>query len=53
MAMSGYRFPRDVSAQSVDEFLEVLPPIVAKVRDTVRAANASRPAERPCSEVIA
>ncbi|HEY2312078.1 MAG TPA: aminotransferase class V-fold PLP-dependent enzyme [Streptosporangiaceae bacterium] len=31
--------PRGVSAQSVDEFLEVLPPIVAAVRDTVRAAT--------------
>ena len=33
--------PRDVSAASVSEFLRVLPPIVAKVRDTVRAANAA------------
>ena len=32
--------PRDASAQSVDEFLRVLPPIVARVRDTVRAASA-------------
>jgi cysteine desulfurase len=31
--------PRGVSAQSVDEFLEVLPPIVAAVRDTVKAAT--------------
>jgi cysteine desulfurase len=31
--------PRDASAASVNEFLEVLPPIVAKVRDTVRAAT--------------
>jgi cysteine desulfurase len=31
--------PRGVSAQSVDEFLEVLPPIVAAVRETVRAAT--------------
>jgi len=35
--------PRDVSAASVDEFLQALPPIVAKVRDTVRAANAAAP----------
>jgi cysteine desulfurase len=33
--------PRGVSAQSVDEFLEVLPPIVAVVRATVRAATTS------------
>jgi cysteine desulfurase len=39
--------PRDVRAESVTEFLEVLPPIVAKVRETVRADNASRPAEPP------
>jgi cysteine desulfurase len=39
--------PRDVRAESVTEFLEVLPPIVAKVRETVRAANASRSAEPP------
>ncbi len=39
--------PRDVRAESVTEFLEVLPPIVAKVRETVRAANASPPAEPP------
>ena len=32
--------PRDVSSQDVDEFLRVLPPIVARVRDTVRTANA-------------
>jgi cysteine desulfurase len=31
--------PRDVSAASVNEFLQALPPIVAKVRDTVRAAS--------------
>jgi cysteine desulfurase len=35
--------PRDVRAASVSEFLEALPPIVAKVRDTVRAANAAAP----------
>ena len=34
--------PRGVSMASVREFLDVLPPIVAKVRDTVRAANASQ-----------
>jgi cysteine desulfurase len=39
--------PRDVRAESVTEFLEVLPPIVAKVRETVRAANASRSSEPP------
>ncbi len=33
--------PRGASAQSVDEFLEVLPRIVAAVRDTVRAATNS------------
>ena len=33
--------PREASAQSVDEFLQVLPRIVAAVRDTVRAAAAS------------
>jgi cysteine desulfurase len=33
--------PRGVTAQSVEEFLEVLPRIVAAVRDTVRAASAS------------
>jgi len=33
--------PRDVAAASVSEFLEALPPIVAKVRDTVRTANAA------------
>jgi cysteine desulfurase len=35
--------PRDVTAAAVSEFLEVLPPIVAKVRDTVRAADAAAP----------
>jgi cysteine desulfurase len=39
--------PRDVRAESVTEFLELLPPIVAKVRETVRAANASPQAEPP------
>ncbi len=33
--------PREASAQSVDEFLGVLPRIVAAVRDTVRAATAT------------
>ena len=33
--------PRDASPQSVDEFLDVLPRIVAAVRDTVRAAAVS------------
>jgi cysteine desulfurase len=33
--------PRGVSARSVEEFLEVLPRIVATVRDTVRAATTS------------
>jgi cysteine desulfurase len=32
--------PGDAARQSVEEFLRVLPPIVARVRDTVRAANA-------------
>jgi cysteine desulfurase len=35
--------PRDVRAAAVSEFLQVLPPIVAKVRDTVRAASAAAP----------
>jgi cysteine desulfurase len=39
--------PRAVREESVTEFLEVLPPIVAKVRETVRAANAGQPAEPP------
>ena len=33
--------PREASPQSVDEFLDVLPRIVAAVRDTVRAAATS------------
>ena len=33
--------PRGASAQSVDEFLDVLPRIVAAVRETVRAATAA------------
>jgi cysteine desulfurase len=33
--------PRDVSAESVDQFLDVLPRIVSAVRDTVRAATTS------------
>ena len=36
--------PRGVTARSVEEFLEVLPRIVATVRDTVRAGTTS-PAE--------
>lgn len=39
--------PRDVRPESVTEFLDVLPPIVAKVRQTVRAANASPPGGPP------
>ena len=39
--------PRDVRPESVSEFLEVLPPIVAKVRETVRAAHASPPGGPP------
>jgi cysteine desulfurase len=35
--------PRGVSQASVRKFLDVLPPIVAKVRDTVRAAHAAEP----------
>jgi cysteine desulfurase len=35
--------PRGVGMTSVREFLDVLPPIVAKVRDTVRTANAAQP----------
>ncbi len=31
--------PREASSQAVEEFLDVLPRIVAAVRDTVRAAN--------------
>ena len=33
--------PRTATPQSVEEFLMVLPPIVARVRDTVRAATSS------------
>jgi cysteine desulfurase len=32
--------PRDATPQSIEQFLEVLPPIVTRVRDTVRAASA-------------
>jgi cysteine desulfurase len=39
--------PRNVRPESVTEFLGVLPPIVAKVRETVRAANASPPGGPP------
>lgn len=33
--------PRTATPESVEEFLRVLPPIVARVRDTVRAASSS------------
>ena len=33
--------PRTATPESIEEFLTVLPPIVARVRDTVRAANSS------------
>jgi cysteine desulfurase len=36
--------PQTATAESVTEFLDVLPPIVAAVRDTVRAAEAQPPA---------
>jgi cysteine desulfurase len=36
--------PRAVTAESVSQFLEVLPPIVAAVRETVRTAHAQPPA---------
>ncbi|MGO8960595.1 MAG: cysteine desulfurase family protein [Streptosporangiaceae bacterium] len=45
--------PRDADAGSVREFLEVLPPIVAAVRDTMRAASANEPPADPSVEVIA
>ena len=45
--------PRDASAGSVTEFLEVLPRIVAAVRDTVRAASADEPPADPSVEVTA
>ncbi len=48
--------PRDVDAGSVREFLNVLPPIVATVRDTVRAASADEappPPADPSVEVTA
>jgi cysteine desulfurase len=49
--------PRDVSAASVNEFLQALPPIVAKVRDTVRAASTAASqdpaAPQPPEEVTA
>ncbi len=41
--------PRDVRPAAVSEFLAVLPPIVAKVRDTVRAGTAAAPASDPRS----
>jgi len=45
--------PREVSAQSVNEFLEVLPRVVASVRETVRAASASEPPGDSSVEVTA
>ncbi len=45
--------PQDVDAGSVREFLEVLPGIVAAVRDTMRAANAGEPPADPSVEVTA
>ncbi len=45
--------PRDVNAESVREFLEVLPPIVAAVRETVGAASAHEPPADPPVEVTA
>jgi cysteine desulfurase len=46
--------PRAVNAGSVNEFLEVLPRIVARVRDTVRAAApGSEPPGDPSVEVTA
>lgn len=41
--------PRSATERSVEEFLAVLPPIVAKVRETVRTANASLP-DQPVEE---
>jgi cysteine desulfurase len=45
--------PRGATQESVDEFLRVLPPIVARVRNTVRAAADSRPPVDPSVEVTA
>ncbi len=45
--------PRDVDAGSVREFLGVLPPIVATVRDTMRAASPGEPPGDPSVEVTA
>lgn len=45
--------PRDVSAESVNQFLEVLPRIVARVRDTVRAGTPHQPPGDPSVEVTA
>jgi cysteine desulfurase len=39
--------PRAATLESVEDFLRVLPPIVARVRDTVRAATGSRPPGEP------
>jgi cysteine desulfurase len=45
--------PRDANAGSVTEFLEVLPRIVAAVRDTMRGASADEPPADPSVEVTA
>jgi len=45
--------PREVSAESVREFLAVLPRIVARVRDTVRAATVTGPPGDPSVEATA
>jgi cysteine desulfurase len=45
--------PRNVNAGSVAEFLDVLPRIVAEVRDTVRAATVAGPPGDPAMEVPA
>jgi len=45
--------PRSVSAASVGEFLDVLPRIVASVRDTVRAASPNGPPAEPHEEATA
>ena len=39
--------PRAATAQSVQEFLAILPPLVAKVRETVRAADGRPPDDPP------
>lgn len=45
--------PQAATLESVEEFLKVLPPIVARVRDTVRATAGSRPPDDPSLEVTA